>query len=83
MGTAIKQDRSRRAGHKHSLNAQDFEPTQFTPEQRRYFLRGAARTFVAMIDTWGDGTLLESEAMRAAERLAGVLDTQLTNGANE
>ncbi len=67
--TRIKQDRTRRSGHAHAKNSQDYPQTIYTPAQKRHYLRAAASQFVAMIWTWGEGTLLEAKALGAAQRL--------------
>lgn len=75
--TKIKRDRTRKAGFRGSMNSQDFPRTVYTPAQKRHYLRQHARTFVAMIRIWGEGSLLEAETGRAVERLIGVLDLQI------
>lgn len=73
MATVIRQNRTRRAGHKHALNEQDFPPTVYTPAQRADILRRAANHFVGMVETWGTGRRAESAAKAAALALADVI----------
>ena len=69
----MRQSRTRRSGHRHSMNEQDYPPTVYTPAQRAQFLRNAAAQFVGMVETWGAGRRAEGTAKAAALALVDVL----------
>lgn len=76
MAVRLKQDRSRRSGHKHSLSAQDFPPIPQTPQLRRQRLRDAALDFLGMAKVWGEGRQSEVVARAAVRAMIDVLDRE-------
>ena len=78
MAVRLKQDRTRRSGHAHSKNAQDFPVTKKTPELCRQQLRNVCRTFLTMMAPWCEGRQAETIARAAVRALVDTLDKETT-----